>query len=218
MHAKSHTSHAAPSQIEPKARPKGQRTGFLMQFFRTPGQVGAIAPTSKWVGRKMTQGLHLDRAKLVVEYGPGNGTLTDEFVKAIGPRTRFFAIELSTEMAELFRERHPSRRVYVGSAADIGRYAALEGFPAEHSVDVVVSALPWANFPPLLCSKILAATTRALKPGGRFVTIAYTGGELTRGGRRLAKLLERHFATVEKTPPVLRNVPPAFLYRCTTKA
>ena len=60
------------------------------------------------------------------------------------------------------------------------------------------------------------ATTRALRPGGVMLTFCYFGlDSLTPGGKRLKKLLPHYFARVEKTDLVLRNFPPAFVYRCT---
>ena len=56
--------------------------------------------------------------------------------------------------------------------------------------------------------------TTVLRPGGQFVTFAYHAGTLLPAGRRFKKLLPRYFSSVEKSPTVWRNAPPAFVYRC----
>ncbi len=200
---------------------------FLRQFLRAPGQVGAIAASSAALAREMVRGVHIEKADVVVEYGPGTGAFTGHLLESVRPDARVFAIELNPAMAATLRRRHPGLRLHEGSVADVARYCEEEGvgvprldgpatraFTPGPGVDVIVSGLPWAAFEEGLQRAILAATVRVLKPGGVLATFAYTIGLHTRAGKRFHAMLPEHFARVERSRVVWRNLPPAVVVRC----
>ncbi len=51
---------------------------FLTHFRKSPRTVGAIAPSSQQLARKMLDGLELEPGTRVVELGPGTGAITGE--------------------------------------------------------------------------------------------------------------------------------------------
>ncbi len=53
---------------------------FLKQFLLNPRKIGAIAPSGKALAKKMIQPIHFEKAKCIVEYGPGTGSFTDGLV------------------------------------------------------------------------------------------------------------------------------------------
>jgi len=63
-------------------------------------------------------------------------------------------------------------------------------------------------------SRLLDAVARSLRPGGCFVTFAYWGMHRFKKGRLFREQIESRFSRVERTGLVLRNLPPAFAYRC----
>ncbi len=185
----------------------------MREFWIRPTVVGAVAPSSRGLARRMLEGLDLERAGAVVEFGPGTGSFTEEIVRRVGPETTFFAIERSPEMAAAMRERFPGVRLYEESAGDVERLCEREGI-APGTVDYIVSGLPFAAFPAELQNEIIDAAVRVLRPGGRFVTFAYYVANLKDAGRRFRRLLEAKFDGVERSRGVLLNMPPAFVYRC----
>ncbi|MCK6477064.1 MAG: methyltransferase domain-containing protein [Phycisphaerales bacterium] len=197
-----------------RSRPLGGQTQrFLREFLIRPATVGAIAPSSRGLARRMVEGLSLEQATAVVEYGPGTGAFTEEVLRRLAPGARFFAIERSPDMARDLRRRFPHLKLYEESAADVERLCLAEGIhPGE--VDCVISGLPFAAFPTQLQEAIITATLRVLKPGGRFVTFAYYVAHLKKAGREFRRLLERSFDRVELSRGVMFNMPPAFVYRC----
>lgn len=211
--------HAAP--------PSAKKPSFLRQFLRAPAQVGAIAPSSAALAREMTRGIHLEKADVVVEYGPGTGAFTGQVLASVRPDARLFAIELNAAMAASLRARFPALHVHEGSVADVATFCAKEGvelprldgqavraFIPGPGVDVIVSGLPWAAFPETLQTAILEATIRVLKPGGVLATFAYTIGLHTAAGKRFHAMLPRYFARVERSRVVWGNLPPAIVVRC----
>ncbi len=186
---------------------------FIREFLVRPKMVGAIAPSSRGLARRMVDGLELSKARAVVEFGPGTGSFTAEILSHLAPGTRFFVVERSPEMARAIRERFPAVRLYEDSAGNIEALCRLEGIEPGQ-VDCIVSGLPFAAFPPELQNEIISAAIRVLRPGGRFVTFAYYIAHLKQAGRSFRGLLERSFERVETSRGVLMNMPPAFVYRC----
>ncbi|SMP63929.1 Phospholipid N-methyltransferase [Neorhodopirellula lusitana] len=184
---------------------------FVKNFARNPTAVGAIAPSSPGLVNMMVDWFDWDTARNVVEYGPGTGVFTEGVVNRLHTDAKFFAIERSGELAALTRERCPGVDVHEESAADIARLCETAGM---EQLDAIICGLPWASFPESLQTSILDATLRVLKPGGQFATFAYWQGVVLPAGMRFSKRLRSSFATVERSPTVWRNLPPAFVYRC----
>ncbi len=188
-----------------------RRPGFLREFLRQPGIVGAIVASSRFLASEMVQGFDWDRIGTVVEYGPGTGSFTGHVLRRMSADARYVAIEINPRFAARFRTDHPGVPIYEASAADVEQVCRSEGITR---IDAVVCGLPWASFPADLQTAILDATMTMLAPGGQFGTFAYLQGLLLPGGMRLRRLLRGRFATVTTSRIVWRNLPPAFIYRC----
>jgi len=214
-------SKSAPVSMPPpqaaRGSPKGSKRGFLLEFFRKPGEIGSVIPSSKHLAREMIRLAGVDQAGVVVEFGAGTGPVTGHIRQALRPGATFFAIEINPKLAALLTQHHPGVKVHVGSADDLERFCALEGVkPPEEGggVDAIVSGIPFASLPEGLQRSILGATRRMLKPGGAFVTFGYSFGLMTPAGQRFHKMLPDYFSSVERTPLVWRNLPPAFSVVC----
>lgn len=66
---------------------------FLYQFIKNPMSVGSISPSSRFLAKKMLQGVDFQKAKCIVEYGPGTGIFTEEILKQRTPETVVFVVE-----------------------------------------------------------------------------------------------------------------------------
>jgi phospholipid N-methyltransferase len=189
-----------------------KRVCFFREFLAAPAKVGAVTPSSRHMAKAMAQGIELDKAGRVVEYGSGTGVFTREILAAIPQNCQFFAIERSPELATVFRKAYPNVRLYVDTVANTPELCEKENMP---EVDCIVSGLPWSVFPEDLQDKLLEATVEVLRPGGRFATFAYLQGVVLPAGTRFRAKLHQYFSKVEKSPVVWKNFPPAFVYRCT---
>lgn len=187
---------------------------YLKQYLRAPKQIGAVAPSSDQLAERMIETIDFSKAKAIAEFGPGPGGVTAVLLRRLQPSTRFFAIEANPEMCRAFRQRFPSVALCEGSAEQVGEFASQQGLPAQGGLDAIVSGLPWAAFSTQLQRSILRAALIALRPGGQFVTFAYSAGVYLPAGRRFAALLPEHFSSITKSRGVWLNIPPAFVYRC----
>ncbi len=182
------------------------------EFLRRPLMTGAIAASSRQLAHAMTEGIDLERARTVVELGPGTGAFTDAILARLAPDARLVAIELNPVLAARLSVTRRDTRLTVirGSAAEV---AETVGGP----VEAVVSGLPWTVMPRELRGHILDAVTAVLTPGGRFTTFAYLHAAWTPPARDLTAELACRFDRLERSKAVWANLPPAFVHRATQK-
>lgn len=152
-----------------------------------------------------------ENARGVVEFGPGTGVFTEAVVKHLHSDARFFAIERSPELVSATQQRCPDVTVLEDSVTNVVELCRQQSI---EKVDAVVCGLPWASFSESLQSEIMDAMLEVLVPGGQFATFAYWQGVILPAGMRFSRRLEQTFSSVEKSPTVWRNLPPAFVYRC----
>ncbi|MCW8382226.1 class I SAM-dependent methyltransferase [Streptomyces justiciae] len=178
------------------------------EFLKRPLMTGAVTASSRRLARAMTQHIGLGQARLVVELGPGTGVFTDAVLRRLAPDARLVAIELNPDLAERLAATRDDKRLTVvhGAAAEL---ADVAGGP----VDAVVSGLPWTVMPTADRNRTLDAVAAALAPSGRFTTFAYLHAAWTPPGRHLAAGLRERFGTVDRSPVVWPNLPPAFVHR-----
>lgn len=188
----------------------GSGASFLKEFVSKPHQIGAIAPSSPSLARRLVEGIDWTRIEVAVEYGPGDGAVTVEVLRQVRSKT-FFAIESNEVYADTFARRFPDVRLYLDSAVNVAQICRVEGV---ERIDFVLSSLPWANFSDGLQDRILDATLDVLAPNGQFSTFAYMHGLALPSGRRFRQKLMTRFGTVERSAVVWRNAPPAIVYWC----
>ncbi|MBX3380135.1 MAG: methyltransferase domain-containing protein [Phycisphaeraceae bacterium] len=221
----SHLNGSAGSHTHSNGRPPGNRlveprrpgvsaalsahARFLAEFITNPGRMGAVAASSPGLAKRIADQIDFTTARSIVEFGPGTGVITKELLARMQPGTRFFAIERSADLAKICRKRLPQVKLYEESAELVDELCRREGI---ESLDVVVSGLPWASFPDSLQDRILEATLRTLKPGGRFVMFGYQVGLLTPAGRRFHAKLPLYFDHVRRSRSVWLNIPPALVF------
>jgi len=183
--------------------------GFLRGFLAGPLATGAIAPSSRALAELITDEARLEQARVVVEFGPGTGVVTEQILAKLPAGATFFAMEVNGSFVEATRGRCPGARVIHDSAVNVQGYLHETGVI---SCDCIVCGLPWAAFPEGLQDDLLGVIEECLSPGGRFLTYAYLQGLLLPAGQRFKKKLHERFPVVRKTPTVWGNLPPAFVY------
>ncbi len=191
-----------------KARP----LDFFTEFIRHPKSMGAVAPSSPALVKRVVSLVDIPSASAVVEFGPGTGVFTEEILKRLSPDSKFFVIETSERLCAYLRERFPDLKVYADSAENVEKLLQENGL---EKADVIVSGLPFASFGEDLQDRLIEATSSALRENGRFTTYGYHIGRMLPSGRRLHHRLRQSFSKVERTSTVWPNIPPAFVYRCT---
>lgn len=177
---------------------------FSRNFLRHPRMLGSLIPSSRFLVRRVLDEIDWSRARVIVEYGPGVGTLTGEMLRRMGPEGRLVAIEMNGDFVRFLRRSYPDERLRVlhGSAAEADELLRCEGM---ERADYVVSGIPHATIAPALRERILGRTRDLLEPDGAFLVYQFT--------RAVLPYLRRHFGEVRQEFEPL-NVMPARLFFC----
>ena len=182
---------------------------FVREFLKSPGMVGAVWPSSPALAAMMVRAARVRSADFVLEIGPGSGAFTGPILQNLRPEARFLAVEKCPVLARTVSEKFPDARIVAGCATNLSAHLEDHGNP-----DSIVSGLPWAAFDDSLQNSILGEITTSIAKDGIFATFAYFGPHRLRAGRAFRQKLDHHFREVARTPVVLANLPPAFVYFC----
>lgn len=185
---------------------------LFREFVRNPLRTATLAPSSRHLAARMATSVPLSTADNVVELGPGTGALTGALLPRLRSDARFMAVELNPILAEEWRKQFPGRALEVGSVVNLRQLCGRQNMT---SIDCIISGLPWPSFPISLQEAALEEVLSILKPGGQMVTFGYHVGMLMPSGRHFFRLINRRFRRVERLAWEWRNLPPAYILRCT---
>ena len=182
----------------------GARLLFARTFFKNPIMLGSVIPSSRFLIKGVLDPIDWERARVIVEYGPGVGTITKDILARMRPDARLIVIEMNREFVRFLRDTldDPRLRIVEGSAADVRTYLAEEKL---EGADYIVSGIPLGSMPLPIREHIVRETRAALAPGGSFVVYQFTS--------RVLPALQRVFEVVEHGREWL-NVLPAHLFFC----
>jgi phosphatidylethanolamine/phosphatidyl-N-methylethanolamine N-methyltransferase len=143
---------------------------FLARMIARPVHTGAVAPSSRALGRAMAAQIERSGDLPVLELGPGTGVVTEALIaRGIAPE-RLTAIEYDPNFAAMVAERFPRARVIQGDAFDLGKTL---GGKLSGPLAGVVSSLPLINFPYATRTALLDDIFSRLAPGAPFVQFSY---------------------------------------------
>lgn len=181
---------------------------FARNFLKHPKMLGSVIPSSRFLIEEVLDPVDWQRARVVVEYGPGVGSFTSEILRRMSPEGRLIVVETNPDFVRFLRESFPDPRLEVvhGSAADTDTILRERGHA---SADYIVSGIPFSTMPPELREAILHTTHAALHPAGAFLVYQFSA--------RVLPDLERIFGHVERGFEPL-NILPAQLFFCEPRA
>ena len=183
---------------------------FLTHFRKSPRTVGAIAPSSQQLARRMLDGLELTPRTRLVELGPGTGAITGEIDRRLPESASCLAIDIDPVFSSRVGVRWP-RIVSVCDRAE--RLAEIAGSRDLLPVDHIVSGLPFASLPAASASAIVAAIVASLRAGGTFTTFQYVHAYGFPSAAAVRQTLTREMGSVPTSSMVLGNLPPALVLR-----
>lgn len=181
---------------------KANKSNFFKTYLKERKQVGAFAPSSRFLVKKMCNKIDFKNATNIIELGPGTGVFTKEILKRANSDTKIFVFELNEDFYKLLKTKFNDPRLILvnDSAENIDKIINQHGI---QEVDAVISSLPLTVIPLPIKNKILDAVYNALKAGGIFTQYQYTLSAKNLIEERFGKL-KMSFASI--------NFPPAFIY------
>lgn len=177
---------------------------FARNFIKHPVMLGSVIPSSRFLINEVLGQVDWDRARVMVEYGPGVGTFTGEILRRMSPDATLVVLETNREFVDFLRRSIPDERLHVihGSAADVREELQRLGF---ESADYIISGIPFSTMPDEVRESILRATRNALHPQGAFLVYQFSA--------RVLPYLEQVFRGVHRSFEPL-NILPAQLFYC----
>lgn len=166
--------------------------------------LGSIVPSSRFLIKQLLEPINWGRARVIVEYGPGVGTITAEVLRQLRADGTLIAIETNPDFVRhLSGSIHDQRlQVVHGSAAEVDEILRRFGFTR---ADYIISGIPFSTIPAPVREQILRKTCDVLEPGGAFLVYQFS--------TRVLQDLKRIFGYVgRKFQPL--NVLPAHLFIC----
>lgn len=184
-----------------KSKEKHKRK-FLKTFFEERKQVGAVAPSSRFLVKKMCDKIDFEQADVIVELGPGTGVFTTELLARSKKNARIFVFELNDEFFKLLQKKFTDPRIIlVNESAEF-----MDKVLREHGVDqadAILSSLPLAVIPDAIRKRIIIKAYDILRTNGVYVQYQYS--------LNAKKLIKMKFENLKMAFSTI-NIPPAFIY------
>jgi phospholipid N-methyltransferase len=141
---------------------------FALNFLKHPNLVGWMLPSSPFVVSEVLEQVDWEKARVIVEYGPGVGTFTKPILERMHPDAILVALEINPDFARHLEQSINDGRLKIinESAEKVGEVLAGLG----HSqADYIISGIPFKTLPHDLREVIVRQTHAALSPAGQFL-------------------------------------------------
>ena len=95
---------------------------FARNFFRNPRMLGSVIPSSRYLVHHLLRDIDWERARVIVELGPGVGTITREVLRRMRADAVLLAFEINDDFVRHLKEHldDPRLRVHHRSGVEIG--------------------------------------------------------------------------------------------------
>lgn len=180
---------------------------FLQGFLKKPMTVGAVAPSSPDLARKMIEGVEADENNVVLEIGCGTGAITKFLQDLIPTRKSYIGIEIEKGFVERLETEFPNLNIVCGDACKATQIIA------EHQlgkVSYIISGLPFVVLPKEVSDGILDEVDKLMDKGCLFRTFQYAHGYHLPPAVKFREKLNKKYGKVERSLLVLKNIPPAY--------
>ncbi len=179
---------------------------FAKNFLRYPKLLGSVVPSSPFLVNHLLSLIDWEKVRVVVEYGPGVGTVTAEILKRMPSNATLVVIELNPEFARMLKAqiRDSRLRVVHGSATDVS--GILQSHQLERA-DCIISGIPFTGMPESVRDNVLLESRRVLDSDGVLLVYQFT--------RTVLPHLKSIFPNVEEDFNLL-NILPARIFYCSS--
>src|SRR5882724_2219875 len=174
---------------------------FFKRFLQRPWQIASIVPSSKALVERVSSKIDFDQARVIAEYGPGEGVHSRQIARRMRPDAQLLLFELDPAFSrDLERQFADDPRIHVINldAARLPQELRRRGIP---NCDYILSGIPFSILKIDKKRALLQKTYDALAPGGRFIIYQVTNE------------LKQHATLFEhaQSEYCLQNIPPMFI-------
>jgi len=180
---------------------------FLQAFLKNPLKVGAVAPSSADLARKMLDGILPEKDNVVVELGVGTGAITRHITEILPDDVSYLGIELDGLMVSRLKVRYPEMKIAQGNACDL---SAIHRDSGLGKVSYILCCLPFVTLPEEVAAQVLSEIDKYMEQGCTFRAFQYAHGYYTPSAIRLRKYMRDRYGSSKRSKLVAKNVPPAY--------
>lgn len=120
---------------------------FIKSIIKNPRSMGTIVPSSRWLGSFIASNVNPESQKtLIVEIGPGTGSITEFLVKKLNANHRLVAIDINPDFLQLLSNKFPNIRCVSGSVEELLNITEEEFAREPFEKLILVSSLPLRLF------------------------------------------------------------------------
>ena len=178
---------------------------FFKEAVSTFKTTGTIKPSSKYLINDCLKHLDFKKNQIILEFGPGNGCITQELLNRTPTTSRLISFEVNSKFFKHCKKTFKSDTNFTivnHSAIAFEEVLKEQGIK---KVDYIISSLPLTLLKEEEVISLLEKISKFIKKEGCFVQYQYSLGKY--------KMLKKKFAKVN-VDFTLRNVPPSFVYKC----
>ncbi|MCH7397124.1 ribose ABC transporter permease [Belliella sp. DSM 107340] len=177
------------------------RIKLFKELFTNISTTGAVTFSSKPLVDKMLSFADFKGAKILVELGGGDGSITKGIVERMDPDAKLLVFEISKSFCDNLEIMFPQKNIVIicDSAENLDKY--LNGEKA----DFILSSLPFSLIHKDIRAQIYRKSKESVAEKGKFIQICYS--------YLLKYQFADYFPTI-KTSFTLKNFPPAFIMIC----
>lgn len=183
--------------------PRHESLHFFRAWVASPMRVASLVPSSRGLARLITREVSASTGP-IIELGPGTGAFTQALLARGVAESDIALVESGGEFVHGLSARFPTAQVFHMDAA---RLKAVCPFGAGKA-GAVISGLPLLSMSNRKIVAVLAGAFQQLREGGAFYQFTY--GASCPVPRRV---LDHLGLRAERVGSVLRNLPPASVYR-----
>jgi phospholipid N-methyltransferase len=171
--------------------------------FLTDLDVAAVAPSTRFLVRRVCRWIDFSESCVVVEYGPGDGVFSRHIRDRMTDDSTLLLIESNESFVRELREQFgdDDRVTVVEDRAE--RVEQITAAAGHDTVDYVVSGIPFSFLDEDVKHDLLTATRRVLTDDGKFLVYQVYN--------HMEEPLREHFHLRTKEYELL-NLPPMFAY------
>jgi phospholipid N-methyltransferase len=165
-------------------------------------QVSATYPSSKLVVKKIIEKVDFQKARIIVEYGPGKGVITKKLLDSMHDDAFLFVFETNEHFINNLLLIKDKRLIIINAEAEDAKLVLKNRYKTV-SVDYIISTTPFTFIDRRMRRRIIYKTFTLLNDKGRFITYQYSW--------LIFHLINRKFKKAN-WKFVLLNFPPAIIF------
>jgi phospholipid N-methyltransferase len=177
---------------------------FAKNFFKNPRMLGSVIPSSRFLINQLLRDVDWDKTRLVVEIGPGVGTISKEVLRRMRPDGTLLALEINDDFVKHLQQNFGDTRLRVQHRSGAEVNQALDE-QLLGKADYVIAGIPFSIMTESDRMDVLRNCHAALRPGGTMLVYQFSP--------KVRADLERLFDRVHRMFEP-RNILPAHVFHC----